>query len=488
MSPFLTSLINSSLSTGVFPSTLKSAIVKPLLKKPSLDPSVTLNYRPVSLLSFISKSLERSVSDQLSSYLTLNNLSDPLQSGFKPSHSTETALLSVITALHTAKASSLSSVLILLDLSAAFDTINHQILLSTLSDLGITDSALSWFSSYLSNRSFQVLWRGSLSGPATLSTGVPQGSVLGPLLFLLYMQSLGHIIFSHGFSYHSYADDTQLYLSFPPSDTHITSRISACLHDIDTWMTSHHLKLNLGKTELLYLPGNDSPLTDLSLSIHNSTVTPSPTAKNLGVILDNHLSFSPFITATVRSCRFSLFNIRKIRHLLTTEATQILTQALVISRLDYCNVLLAGLPASAIQPLQFIQNAAARLVFKQSKFSHVTPLLRDLHWLPIHSRIMFKTLVLTYKAAHLSAPQYLHPLVTLQISTRSLRPSTSAGRLVPPRLHGLKGPSRSRLFHHLAPKWWNELPPSVRTAESLPIFKKRLKTHLFALHFNPPDS
>ena len=141
LAPFLTTLINSSLSSGLVPATLKSARVKPLLKKPSLDPTDIQNYRPVSLLSFLSKTLERAASEQLSLYLSQNNLLDPLQSGFKASHSTETALLAVIEALHTAKASSLSSVLVLLDLSAAFDTVNHQILLSILSDLGISGSA-----------------------------------------------------------------------------------------------------------------------------------------------------------------------------------------------------------------------------------------------------------------------------------------------------------------------------------------------------------
>ena len=217
--PFLSHLFNTSLVSGHFPSAFKTARVTPLLKKPSLDPSDLKNYRPVSLLPFLAKTLERAIFNQLSSYLNSNNLLDPYQSGFKVGHSTETALLAVTESLHTARAKSLSSVLILLDLSAAFDTVNHQILLSTLEELGISGSALSLLTSYLTDRSYRVTWRGAVSDPCRLTTGVPQGSVLGPLLFSLYTTSLGSVITSHGFSYHCYADDTQLILSFPPSDT-----------------------------------------------------------------------------------------------------------------------------------------------------------------------------------------------------------------------------------------------------------------------------
>ncbi|KAK3559292.1 hypothetical protein QTP86_010741 [Hemibagrus guttatus] len=422
--PFITTVINGSLMSGHVPTAFKKARVIPILKKPALDPSDISNYRPVSLLSFLSKILERVVCNQLSDYLMQNNLHDPNQSGFKAAHSTETALLAVTEKLHAARSAKLSLVLILLDLSAAFDTVNHKTLLSTLRSLGICGTAWEWFASYLDGRSYQVTWKGLTSAPRRLSTGVPQGSVLGPLLFSLYTHSLGKVISSHGFSYHCYADDTQLIFSFPPSDTTASARISACLADISSWMTAHQLKLNPSKTELLIIPGDPSPAQDLAISLSNSMISPTASARNLGVTMDNQLSFSSHVTNVTRSCRFLLYNIRRIRPFLSTQATQVLVQSLVISRLDYCNSLLAGLPLNAIRPLQMIQNAAARLVFNLPKFFHTTPLLRSLHWLPVAARIIFKTLMLAYKAKNGPAPSYLKALVTSRTAPRLLR-STS---------------------------------------------------------------
>ncbi|KAK3567307.1 hypothetical protein QTP86_017622 [Hemibagrus guttatus] len=181
---------------------------------------------------------------------------------------------------------------------------------------------------------------------------------------------------------------------------------------------------------LIYPP---SPAQDLAISLSNSMISPTASARNLGVTMDNQLSFSSHVTNVTRSCRFLLYNIRRIRPFLSTQATQVLVQSLVISRLDYCNSLLAGLPLNAIRPLQMIQNAAARLVFNLPKFSHTTPLLRSLHWLPVAARIRFKTLMLAYKAKNGPAPSYLKALVTSRTAPRLLR-STSTARLVPPSL------------------------------------------------------
>ncbi len=191
------------------------------------------------------------------------------------------------------------------------------------------------------------------------------------------MSSLGSVIRKHGFSYHCYADDTQLYFSFQPDDPTVTARIAACLSDISSWMMDHHLQLNLAKTELLVFSANPSLHHNFSIQLGSSTITPSRTARNLGVVIDDQLSFTDHIATTARSCRFALYNIRKIRPFLSEQAAQLLVQALVLSRLDYCNALLAGLPACTIKPLQLIQNAAARVVFNEPKKSSRYPSLHQ---------------------------------------------------------------------------------------------------------------
>ncbi len=253
-----------------------------------------------------------------------------------------------------------------------------------------------------------------------LVTGVPQGLVIRPLLFSTFTKSLGPIIQAHVFSNHCYADDRLLYLSFRPDDPMVAARISGCLADISAWMKEHHLQLNLAKTELLDFPATPTLLHDFTIQLGSSTITPSSSVRNLVVIFDDQLTFKDHMAKTARSCRFALHNIRKIRPFLTQHAAQLLVQALVISRLDYCNAHLAGLQSNTIKPLQMIQNAAARLVFSEPKRAHVTPLFISLHWLLVAARIKFKTLMLAYRTATGSAPSYFHSLITIYIPSKSL--------------------------------------------------------------------
>lgn len=218
LGPCLVSILNLSLQLGQVPRCFKHAVVQPILKKNNLDTASFKNYRPISKLPFLSKILEKVVANQLNNVLDSHNIFDKFQSGFRKNHSTETALLRVSNDILMAADGGKCSVLVLLDLSAAFDTGDHCTMIDRLkTTVGITGSALDWFSSYLSDRSFSVSVGTYMSDSAPLSCGVPQGSVLGPLLFSLYMLPLGKIIGSFGeISYHCYADDIQLYLSFSP--------------------------------------------------------------------------------------------------------------------------------------------------------------------------------------------------------------------------------------------------------------------------------
>ncbi|XP_067379202.1 uncharacterized protein [Channa argus] len=288
-----------------------------------------------------------------------------------------------------------------------------------------------------------------------------------------YKRTIGLVI---SFSYHCYADDTQLFLSFPPDDSTVSSRISACLSDISAWMSDRHLQLNLSKTEVLVFPARPLMQHNISINIGSTVIVPT-NLKNLGVIIDDQLSFKDHISSVFRACRFGLYNTRKIRPYITEYTTQLIVQALVTSRLDYCNALLMGLPISTIKPLQMIQNAAARLIFNQPKKTHVTPLFRSLHWLPVAARIRFKALSLAYRLVNSTAPAYLNSLIQVYKPSRPLRPANER-RLVVPAPHRRH---QAKLFSAMFPRWWNELPNAARSADSLPIFKKLLKTELFRI-------
>ncbi len=196
---------------------------------------------------------------------------------------------------------------------------------------------------------------------------------------------------------------------------------------------------------------------NFTFQLGSSTIAPSKTSRNLGVGIDDKLNFTDHITKTARSCGFALYNIKKIRPFLSEHATQLLVQALVLSRLDYCNALLAGLPASSIKPLQLIQNAAARLIFNEPKRTQVTPLFINLHWLPIAARIKFKALMFAYRITSGSAPLYLNALLQTYVPSRSLR-SASERRITVPSQRGTKSLSLTFLF--TVPIWWNDLPNS----------------------------
>ena len=345
--PMVTILVNLSLQSANVPDSMKQALVTLLLKKDDLDPEVLKNYRPVSNLSFLSKVLERVVAARLTNYMTINQLHEPMQSAYRACHSTETALVRVQNDILRTLDQGGAAILVLLDLSAAFDTIDHSILLSRMeSVLGVKGSALQWFKSYLLGRKQRIKINDDFSENQEILWSVPQGSVLGALLFLIYIIPLAQLIRSYGLNNHGYADDTQLCLSFKKtSDNAIVKReilnLEKCLCDISVWMSQNKLKLNNDKTEII-LFGSKKHLAELnikSLSVAGTDVSvASEPVRNLGAMFDSQLIMAPHVKSVVKKSSFHLRNIGKARRVLTEDATKTVMQSLVMSRLDYCNV------------------------------------------------------------------------------------------------------------------------------------------------------
>jgi hypothetical protein len=285
-----------------------------------------------------------------------------------------------------------------------------------------------------------------------------------------------------------FADDTQLHqASLPEKVNDLVSSLQDCFSDIKDWMQEHKLKLNEEKTEaVLFASSTFSSRYNFpsAIQLGSASVTFSDKARDLGFYLDSDLSMRHHVTKTCQAAYLEIRRISSIRHFLTEEATKTLVTSCILSRLDYCNALLIGCPSSVIQPLQIVQNAAARIIFRSKKTQHVTPLLYTLHWLPVEQRIKYKVACLCFKVLTQSAPQYLSELLHLYTPSRTLRSSADTRQLrvvqFNRKQHG------ARAFCCAAPPLWNSLPFSVRHCTSLNSFKQQLKTFLFTQHYINP--
>ena len=261
--------------------------------------------------------------------------------------------------------------------------------------------------------------------------------------------------------------------------THENESMTDCISDVRSWMISDNLMLNDDKTEFLIL-GTKQQLTKVNIDnikVGSANVSPVPVVRNLGSWFDSQLTMSSHISKLCSVAFYHLYNIRRIRKYLSQEATATLVHAFITSRTDYCNSLLYGLPDNQLVKIQRVLNAAARLVCNAPRFCHITPIMRDLHWLPIRARINFKVLLLTFKALHGLAPQYLQSLISIKTSCYNLRGSKTL-LLAMPSVKS-KATLWDRAFAVAAPSLWNSLPSELRSITCVNSFKARLKTYLF---------
>ena len=488
LSPVITKIVNSSLHTGQVPVSLKTALVRPILKDAALDPTMLQNYRPVSSLPVLSKILEKVVSARLNSHISAHKLLDSNQSAYRKFHSTETALLKVHNdILHNLDQDRIVA-MVTIDVSAAFDTVDHQSLLNRFyHHFGLRDTALKWMESYLKDRIQSVIIDGIQSDPVKLEHGFPQGATLAGILYDMFSAPVENVVEMHpAVDHHAYADDNNCYIAFSIADqTDAIHKLNLCANDLVRWMNNNLLKVNGSKTEaIFFFPKKNTPIIDAEININSKVVDPSNVTKSLGVKMDSLLTMEKHINFVTSSAYYHIRRISKVRQFLDLNSTKSLIQNLVISRLDYCNSLLVNLPKRLIQKLQRVQNHSARVIFRKSRRTRTTPLLKELHWLPLIYRIKFKILLITFKCLNGLAPCYLSSLISVYNPCRTLRSNdrllgTLVAKSYKKRKHG------GRSFRVAAPELWNAIPLSIRCADTVARFKVLLKTYFFNQHYNP---
>lgn len=473
--PYWLELVNLSLSTGSM-ECVKSSAISTLLKEAdeALDPEIFKNYRPVSNLVFLSKLIERCVASRLKSHLKENDLESPNAYGYKENHSTELLLIKVVDGLLTAFDKKHATVLLLLDLSAAFDTVDQRKLLKILrNEIGLSGKVYQWFESFITGRTQRVKINDEYSEVVELLYGLAQGSVLGPPLFNIYVRSLYPHIQALKFAIEGFADDHQLFKSFlPVFQTEVLGYgIDECLREVSAWMNEYFLKLNQSKTKILVL-GPPSVLSEIMIKgtfAGDTCIRFVSSAKNLGVWLDEYLDFGTHIRKVVSTTFMVIRAISKVKSFLPREYLSTVVCSLVLSRLDYCNALFYAIKKNEIDLLQSAQNAAIRLIKGGHKFDRksLSPVYEEMHWLHIEERIVFKICLIVHKCVWGRGPESYKEIIMIS-NPRTLK-------LVEKRFSSEYG---KRAFSCAGPKIWNSLPLDIRAEVETELFKKKLKSLL----------
>ena len=359
-------------------------------------------------------------------------------------------------------------------MSAAFDTVDLKKLMVILENkIGIKGTALQWFRSFLFDRQQKVKIHGFTSSLLITLYGVPQGSVLGPVLFNIYVSSLSEVMKSSGVFSSSYADDTnaRLQLSLQFQYFNISQRIPKLIGEIQSWMNNHFLKLNPQKTEIILLyPPQDKNTNKLNgIFVDDNCLRFSKNVKLLGVQLDSNLSFDHHVNDIVATSMYHLKNISKIKRYLTPSETEIVVHAFLSTKLDYCNSILFGVNQVTMSKLQTVQNKAARIILGLSPYSLVTnEMLSKLHWLKLDQRIIFKILLFVHKFFVGVSPRWFsEQLVIINLEERLLHKfyfNSKSGR---------------RSFTYAAPRFWNCLRKDIRMLNDTEKFEASIKTVLF---------
>ena len=431
----------------------------------------------------MSKIFERIVHRQMTEFTVMNNLLDPRQSGYKSGFSTQSALLRVCHDVRRAVDARCVTILVLFDFSKAFDTISHSKLLIKLRKLGFSDEALKWIFSYLTGRSQAVVDdKGGCSDWLETTSGVPQGSVLGPLLFSLFINDIGNFL---RYSQHMiFADDTEIYLSCLPSE--LDSGITRIAHDVEViagYARKNGLQLNISKSKMLVM-GSRTFVNRIDINtlppirVEGKTIPFVNEVRNLGVIMIANLSWRSHVMFISRRVHYSLHKLKFHRNSLSRELRTTFIVSLIFPLIDYCCLVFNDVTNEMNTKLQQLINCRIRFIFDLRRDVHISPYRRSLGWLSVKSRRLYFLGCATFNIIQGKAPSYLLELFERHVS--SLRPSRQCVpyTFIAP---SCRTSTYQNSFHPAAIHFWHSLPESVVSAPTIGILKTRLHDHLFAL-------
>lgn len=465
----LSDLFNFSLTSGKVPLIWKEANVTPIFKKD--DPSVVSNYRPISLLSAVGKVLEKIVHKHLFNFIRDNDILTTLQSGFIPGDSTVNQLVDIYNTFCQSLDQGKEVRAVFCDISKAFDRVWHRGLLYKLESVGISGSFLAWLMDYLKDRKQRVVLPGSASSWAPLKAGVPQGSILGPILFLIYINDIVDDIHS---SIRLFADDTSLYI-IVDNPVHAADELNADLAKIHSWATKWLVSFNPAKTDSMVLSRKHNKPLHPPLNMNQHLINDVNFHKHLGLTFSKDCSWHDHIELVKAKAWLRINIMRRLKFQLDRKSLQTIFISFIRPLLEYANVVWDNCTQQQSNDLEKIQNEAARIVTGATKLASIQSLLSDTGWESLASRREKHKLILYYKMVNNMTPEYLSSLVPPtvgSISRYNLRNETNLQTI----------PARSQHYYNSflpsTTRIWNNLPEDTKNSLSVATFKNKLNNNI----------
>jgi hypothetical protein len=454
------------------PKQWKCGKVTPIYKDgPETDPT---NYRPITVLPILMKVFEKFVHAQLYDYIKEHNILNSYQSGFRPGHSTCTALLDVTEYVYKNMNDGLLTGVAFLDLKKAFDTVDTNRLLTKLVDIGVEDVALNWFENYLTTRQQSVSLNGVVSESMPIDYGVPQGSILGPLLFTLYINELPNVL--NKTKVVLYADDTAIF--YASNDLKEIERVLNDELDLaHKWLHENKLTLNVKKTKTMVI-GTAQRLLGidrLNVQINGQRVEHVQFFKYLGAFFDSSLTWEHHIDKIKAKISQRLGVLKRTRPFISPETSKLLYNAMVLPLFDYIDVIWSCCNVTQLNRIQRLQNRAARIILKCHPRTHIADMLQKLNWMTCKERVDFHKATMLFKIVNSQAPDYLSSLVK---KTDTVHRYNTRHKDVNMFLPSVQLESGKRSFRFTGADMWNRIPDIIRKSDTLTAFKSGYIRHM----------